>query len=248
MCTCTHISWMHTPLQGRRAALSATLECVHICAHTHYILAHMHTITCMRTANCHIQHTLSYTDKLECSLSLRTCAQSSFWPCYANEISVVLQSNVPLCAKGCMSQITISHFDGAEAASGPLEIRPFDASDEQLLTFSNAPRGKGGHGLWNNANKTLVLFMTCCMECNKEYRFRFTVKNPGQKCAPSLCTLHVLSLCTSRSFNVLVQRGANPRLYTRTHGTHTHAHTQTTQQAAARLARLSPWRLQMPTT
>ena len=161
------------------------------------------------------------------SLSIRICAQSSFDPCYANEISVVLQSNVPLCAKGCMSQITISHFDGAEAASGPLEIRPFDSSDEQHLTFSNAPRGKGGHGLWNNANKTLVLFMTCCMECNKDYRFRFTVKNPGEKCALSVRTLRVFSLCTSRSLNVLIQRGANPRLYTRTHGTHTHTHTHT---------------------
>ena len=108
-----------------------------------------------------------------------TVYQSTHYPCYDNELSVVLKTNVPLCAKSCISQITISQLSGAEADSGPIDLRPFDTFSDHHLTFSDAPRGKGGRGLWSDVDKTLVLFMTCCMECNKEYRFRFTIRNPG---------------------------------------------------------------------
>ena len=74
-CMCVGDECVHARTSARCTQLcrgKVVLHCplrsnVYIFVHTHHILAHMHTITCMRTANCHIQHALSYTDKLECT-------------------------------------------------------------------------------------------------------------------------------------------------------------------------------------
>ncbi len=128
--------------------------------------------------------------------------QSTFWPCYNNEISLILKSNVPLCAKGCMSQITISEFVGMQAESGPLDLRPVIETSDQHLTFSDNPRGKAGRALWSNETKVLTLYLTCCMECNKEYKFKFTLRNPG---CPQLGNQLIVEATNSENLNAIAK-------------------------------------------
>jgi len=90
--------------------------------------------------------------------------QTSAFPCdEGNHIKVTLQTNVPLCAKESLAQITISNLGGAVHEDGDVVLSGLgDGTDH--LTFSAYPGGPGGHGLWSNSGPSapeLILFLTC---------------------------------------------------------------------------------------
>ena len=115
--------------------------------------------------------------------TMAAISQSSAFPCAANILSVTIAVNVPLCAKHCMAQITISNLEGAVVQSGALALQASaDAGHEtDKDTFAASPGGALGYGNWTD--NSLILYLTCCLECNKEYRFAFPVTN--QNCGRS---------------------------------------------------------------
>ena len=57
------------------------------------------------------------------------------------------------------------------------------------MTFAAQPKGLGGMGHFDQAldQGSLVLYLTCCMECGKPYKFSFEIENPtcmGNEVAP----------------------------------------------------------------
>jgi len=109
------------------------------------------------------------------AFTVANVSQASAFPCDTNTISVTFRSNVPLCAKDCFAQITISNLVGAVADDGPLQLSSVDAAEKN--TFAAAPKGTPGFGKWSQADHELTLYLTCCMECNKDYRISFSVRN-----------------------------------------------------------------------
>ena len=104
-------------------------------------------------------------------------SQSSAFHCKDDIISVTIAANVPLCAKDCQAQITIKNLNGAVVNNGDIQLLASTdsghANDKD--TFAASPKGTPGYGKW--MDKSLTLFLTCCLECNKEYRFSFKVTN-----------------------------------------------------------------------
>ena len=104
-------------------------------------------------------------------------SQSSAFHCQENIISVTIAANVPLCAKDCQAQITIKNLNGAVVNNGDIQLLASTdsghANDKD--TFAASPKGTPGYGKW--MDQSLTLFLTCCLECNKEYRFSFKVTN-----------------------------------------------------------------------
>jgi len=112
-------------------------------------------------------------------LTVSTISQSSAFPCaQENHISVTLKSNVPLCADSCNARLTISNLKGAVLPDGPVTLMPIDDNLDHE-TFAAAEKGEKGRALWSSKTETLTLFLTCCFECNRLYRFKFAVTNPS---------------------------------------------------------------------
>jgi glycerophosphoryl diester phosphodiesterase len=112
-------------------------------------------------------------------LTVQNISQSSAFPCaQENIISVTLQSNVPLCADSCNARLTISNLNGALLPDGPVKLMPIDDNLDHE-TFAAAEKGEKGRALWSNKTETLTLFLTCCFECNRLYKFKFAVTNPS---------------------------------------------------------------------
>jgi glycerophosphoryl diester phosphodiesterase len=112
-------------------------------------------------------------------LTVSTISQSSAFPCaQENHISVTLKSNVPLCAHSCNARLTISNLKGAVLPDGPVTLMPIDDNLDHE-TFAAAEKGEKGRALWSSKTETLTLFLTCCFECNRLYRFKFAVTNPS---------------------------------------------------------------------
>ena len=129
-------------------------------------------------------------------------SQNSGFPCTPNEISVSIATSVPLCAKDCRAQITISGLHGAVVQDGDIRLEAStDAGHEDDRdTFAAAIKGAKGYGKW--ADNSLTLFLTCCLECNKEYRFSFQVKN--QNCQRAATDVYIES--TNADSHVAIAR------------------------------------------
>ena len=108
-------------------------------------------------------------------------SQNNAFPCGSNTVSVTIETNVPLCAKDCKAQITISNLISAVVPDGDLQLQASTDTghENDRDTFSAAPKGSPGFGRFSG--HSLTLFLTCCLECNKEYRFSFVVTNQNCK-------------------------------------------------------------------
>jgi hypothetical protein len=106
-------------------------------------------------------------------------------------MSVTLQTNVPLCARECFSQITMSGFNGAIPlvdSDNRVQLNAIAADDaahaSDKETFAAGPKGEAGYAKWVD-DGTVHLYLTCCMECGKPYQFKFKVTNPKCDQLPS---------------------------------------------------------------
>jgi hypothetical protein len=111
------------------------------------------------------------------TFTVANISQSSALPCDTSTISVTIRSNVPLCAKDCFAQITISNLNGAIADDGAMQLS--SVNEEEKHTFAATQKGTPGFGRWRQADQSLTLYLSCCMICNKDYRISFVVKNPS---------------------------------------------------------------------
>ena len=122
-------------------------------------------------------------------LTVYKIGQSSAMPCDENVISVSLKANMPLCDP-CSSALTLSGLEGAIIPDGPVALSPILTGGSHArdhLVFAAAEGGEAGYGMWSSASKTLTLFLTCCLECNFEYQFKFHVSNPQcSQAAPAI--------------------------------------------------------------
>jgi len=70
-------------------------------------------------------------------------SQSSAFPCIDNTLSLTIETNVPLCDRGCNAQITITNLPGVTATDGSLRLEAnIDANhQDDRDTFAASPKG-----------------------------------------------------------------------------------------------------------
>lgn len=111
-------------------------------------------------------------------------------PCSSNTLTLSIMANTFFSSKG--SIITMTGLTGAIAATGPIDLIDGPSTLGHHLYFAAEPfdidpidnRTKG-RGFWNDANKTLTLYVAADTDCATEYVFGFVVTNPAEQQGPS---------------------------------------------------------------
>ena len=112
--------------------------------------------------------------------------QSTPYPCANNTLMVTFVANTFFSANG--SVITITGLHGAIAPTGPMDlvdgpnglghhnVFSAEAISSDWAVTDDRTRGQG---YWDNAAKTLTLYLAVDTDCSTEFVFGFTVTNPS---------------------------------------------------------------------